>query len=1479
MKPIVSFCITLMAALFVPANILAQVRINEAMAQNNSFITDPDFDGSADWIELCNYGSDEVDLSGFYVTDNLTNPTKYALPAGTVIKANGYLVLWCDDRGEGLHPAFKLSADGEQIGLFDAEGNLVDSLSFGVQHVDISYGRRMDKPESLAYFMKPTPGAANDAQAYDGLSNQPMILTPGGFFSGSATVSITNDLGGTVYYTTDGSQPTTQSQVYTGPLTFTKTTVLRARIIADDMMPGNVMTETYFIDEAFAGHELPVVSIATEEANFWDAERGIYVQDFKPDWEVPVNIEMFLNNGSDRSAFNERAGIKVNGLYAWQLPQKMLGVYFKKKYGESKLAYQLFTDDSRNAFDNFALRASGSDWSYTLMRDGLVQQAARRGNMNLDLMAFRPCVVYVNGQFMGVHNIREKVDEDYVEQHYGLASSEFDMVEGGDTPEVGTVDAWNDFFSFATKADLTNADNWSALEAQCDIENFSDYLITEIYSGNTSLAHNTMTWKPIGSGQWRWILMDTDRGFFRYDNNLFDYYIDKSAWPLSNMLENETYKRYFFKRAADHLFTTYNTNNILRQIDEHKADIEPLMQQHIQRWQGTTSSYGDAMKSMDYWLNEVNKLRDFAVGRVAVLTGDLVNYGMSAPAMLSLSSFPANACTYDFNGHAIDNSYWSGLYPQDTDIRLTARHREGYRFCGWRQARMTDIIPRGSMWKYLDDGSDQGTQWQAVDFDDAAWQEGGAPLGYGHSNIKTTVSYGSSSNKHITTYFRKHFDVNIPVASIRTARIYLLREDAAIVYLNGQRIITSNITIHPQNLTYKTLSKQAIGGSAEKTYVVYDIDPSLLRLGHNVFAVEVHQTAASSSDLEFDIQLQVETLDADNALVSEEPTVTFSLNGDRSLCAIYEPTGESIVPDSIHTDFVLTKARSPWLVTGDVVVDSPATLTIEPGVEVYFSPDASMYIHGRMDAQGTASDSIVFCLNPKCDPSLSWGALCFIHTGDRASTITYATLRDANKGPLAYNCVAAISGFGTTLRLDHLNITDVRANPITARYSDVRLTNSVLHADITGDLINVKYGKGYISDCEFIGNRQPDTDAIDYDGISGGVIRRVIAHDFLGSNSDAIDLGEQAEGVIVDSIMVYNITDKGISIGQRSSVSLSNSTFIQTNLGVGVKDSCSIEISGCTFFAVQTPISCYEKVIGRAGGNAMVRDCVFSNSSNADIACDDKSFVSVSRSLSDTHPILFGTDNLLGDPGFTAPTFYDLTSDYLRSQSLGSNYLPAVPDAQPLISHICYAPFEALGESEFVAVANPTDLPLDISGYSLSNAISFTFPEGTVLPPHEQVYVAKSVGTLSNEPFIWDKGKLANEGETIELTSPAGIVVDHVAYTPSAPWPVIGTEKGNNILVLTDLAKGNHLAANWTLQVTTNLAETGCADYLSYDARSRLATAHLTNQTSAVVTLFDLSGRIVRQLQATNGTQFTLPGGGTYILHFAGKTYKLMPAQ
>ena len=589
------------------SSVNGQVLINEFSASNSTQIEDTDFEKYSDWIELYNAGTNAQNIKGYFLTDDFKEPEKWRISSDLTIEAGGFLLVWADGNDIENHTNFKLSADGEEIALYNSNAALLDSISFGVQTVDVSMGRTVDANANWSFFETATPKASNSTTSYESfVYHVPEFSIRGGFYTSSQDVELTTDFGGEIRYTTDGSKPLMTSEKYNTPIPITNTTIVRSRIFMSNFLPGPTVTHTYFINENSVDAKIPVVSIATEPSNFWDPNTGIYVQDFKPLWEVPINIELFENKGGDRAAFNERAGCKVNGLWSWQLPQKMLGVYFKKQHGTNKLEYPLMTQRKRSSYKSFSLRASGSDWSYTLFRDMLGHQSTVL-NMDLDIMAFKPSLVYVNGEYMGIHNIREKVNDDYIEKSYHLDSGSFDLVENEDFAESGDLQAYNDLLVLLNK-ELSDEANFDAVANVMDIENFTDYVIAEMAVANTSINHNVMAWKPKQTGKWRWILMDVDRGFFKPNDHLIDFYSEQTVWPFSKLLNNAGYKAYFGKRLADQLYTSYNPDRMMMLIDKQKQAIESELPKHVERWEGRTSSYGDALSSVDDWSNAVSAL-------------------------------------------------------------------------------------------------------------------------------------------------------------------------------------------------------------------------------------------------------------------------------------------------------------------------------------------------------------------------------------------------------------------------------------------------------------------------------------------------------------------------------------------------------------------------------------------------------------------------------------------------------------------------------------------------------------------------------------------------------------------------------------------------------------------------------------------------------------------------------------------------------
>jgi hypothetical protein len=1473
----------------------SQVVINEFMASNSSVITDPDNNNYSDWIELYNKGNSAVNLKGYFLTDNISRPDKYQIPVDAEIPAHGFLIIWADGDSTGLHASFKLTQIGEEIGLFSSSLDLVDSITYSTQYTDISYGRKTNGAATWGFFSEPTPGTSNNTTAYTGLvDNVPEFSLFGGINASPQQVSLSTPFGGTIRFTTDGSDPLSTSPAYSSPISINSTTIIRARVFKTNLIPGRIVTNSYFIDETLKSRGLPVFSIATNPENFWDPTIGIYVQNFKPDWEVPINIELFENDGSDRAAFNELAGTKINGLYSWQLPQKMLGVYFRKQYGISRLAYPLIFDRDRQGYRTFALRASGNDWSNTMFRDAMIQNSTPF-NMNIDIMGYRPSILYVNGQYMGIHNIREKVEENYIVENHGLEEGTFDMVENEDYAETGDLTAYHDFKSLYSK-DLSVQSNYDTVAAVADIDDFIDYIATEVYSGNYSIDHNVMAWKPKDTGKWKWIVMDLDRGFIDATQYKISYYINQNVWPLYRLMQNQGFKSKFGKRLADHLYTTFNPARMEKVIEERKQKIEQEMPYHIERWLGTTSSYGDAMPSMEYWYDEVNKLKVYADERPQIIIDDLQNYGFSASANLTLSVSPSNAGYITFNDLKVPGSTCTGPYIMDSPIELKAIDKPGYHFAGWTQPVPETIITKGDEWKYLDNGSDQGSAWHDTTYNDNSWQSGLAEFGYGEGDEQTIVSYGgNSNNKYITTYFRKSFQLTASDVANSTFSINLLYDDGAIVYINGKEVTRPNM---PEGVIYyNTLAVTSISGSAETIYTNYPVDASFLKSGNNVLAVEMHQSAANSGDLSFDLELVVYKPQNGN-YVSTNNKYTITLTADQSLIAVYESTGDCIIPETITTDLTLSKECSPYLSQGDITVDSGATLTIEPGVEIRMAEKGSMFVYGNIQAIGTETERILFTKDPMHQDG-RWGAICLINCSE-VSNFAYVTIEHASEGPLPIREIAAISAFHSDINLDHLIIEDIYHDPVLGRYSNIVMTNSSLHSEIAGtNLINVKYGYGRVENCTFRGDKYPDTDAIDYDDVEDGIIKNCKIYNNLGYNSDAIDIGEQATNIFIDSVLIINMSDKGISVGQQSTATVKNCVIVNCNLGFGVKDSSTIHIDHCTVYGTGKPVACFEKNPGEAGGNAFVRNSVLSNSYDTTFWIDKRSTGQIYYSISDNDALPGDATNLYGNPVFKDPTDYDfhflssspcLTagSDNGNPSPMGSLFNGFTGEPSLMFSYIFCNAYNLTDKSEFIGIFNPSSEPVDLKDYTITLGVEYKF-KSYLIQPQETIYLVKDLSitppnSYNGHAFQWHAGSLANEGETIRLVDNNGIVLDQVIYNHHSPWPDYNSsEAGVLSLISPDL--DNHFGTSWELidysQIVSLHDNSLTEGIMIYpNPSTSIFNIDASGFAGQTATIYNIAGRMVTSIRLDNygKANLQLPPGesGIYFLRLGSITKKII---
>lgn len=429
-------------------------------------------------IQAHNIALDSSDMTMIpFLTLGMVAPPPY--PAGTPPVLNLEL--------PNLHTNFKIDAAGETVTLRDRTGQLVDGVDTGPMTTDVSRGRSPDGAAEWFLFTAPTPGESNAGPGYPGFAPGPVFSMPAGFYTGEVAVSLSNPLPEAVtYYTTDGGDPTTSSHLYTAPVHIDSTKVMRARSFAPGLAPSAIETRTYFIDEQIT---LPVVSLATDPPNLWDEEIGIYTfgPDYNPippyyganfwqDWERPIHLEYFEPNGA--LGFRLDAGVKIHGNYSRSFPQKSLLILARSGYGTEEIDYPLFEERENTRFKRIILRNAGNDWCLSMFRDAFCHRLAQQAD--LERMAYNPSIVFINGEYWGIHNIRERLDEHYLGTYFPVDPENLDILEAEHEVVEGDADHYLAMLDFIENHDLSIDENFAVVQTMMETANFAEYYLLPV---------------------------------------------------------------------------------------------------------------------------------------------------------------------------------------------------------------------------------------------------------------------------------------------------------------------------------------------------------------------------------------------------------------------------------------------------------------------------------------------------------------------------------------------------------------------------------------------------------------------------------------------------------------------------------------------------------------------------------------------------------------------------------------------------------------------------------------------------------------------------------------------------------------------------------------------------------------------------------------------------------------------------------------
>ena len=599
------------------------IYISEVMASNSATILGSS-SAKSDYVELYNSSSNKVDLSYFGISDNIKRPRKWQFPQGATIESGEYIVIYLDKCASlstfrEFHTNFGLRrSGGETITFCDPNGRILDRIPLPLIPTDHSYGRTIGSSGFL-YYDAPTPGTANGL-GYFGQAKNPSFNIPGGEYKGSALVSINVPDNTTVYYTLDGSIPTETASKYNSGdvLDFSQVTVLRARAFdqSGDLQPSEVITQTYLMN---LYHTLPIVSVIADPNELWNPVNGLLTVGDTIDKSqgIPFKNAIYRDFGKiDRPGYVEMYDIKGNlvfsqnmefclsGSFSLDMPQKSFKFRSKAKYGSKYFSAQLFDDLPFTEYKGFVLRNSGNDCVWTRFNDSFQQhlidcfnKVTQRPSTVLH-EAWRPVVVYLNGEYWGHYNMGERVDRYFVAQHEGLDLSRADQMDLLQANFKPRVDSSNKEYvdmieKVATLSPGKDENDLQYILDRVDVDNYFDYMAFEMFFGNSDNG-NIRYYKLKSPGsKWRWIIYDLDYGLFRSGFDSPTSYLKETGAGqqkidntlIRKLLENEDMKDKFLTRLGE-VFQVFTTEFMTREFNSMAATLEPEMPIHFARWAG-----------------------------------------------------------------------------------------------------------------------------------------------------------------------------------------------------------------------------------------------------------------------------------------------------------------------------------------------------------------------------------------------------------------------------------------------------------------------------------------------------------------------------------------------------------------------------------------------------------------------------------------------------------------------------------------------------------------------------------------------------------------------------------------------------------------------------------------------------------------------------------------------------------------------------
>jgi hypothetical protein len=607
---------------------------------------------------------------------------------------------WIDLKQTFFHANFKIAA-GEELIFSNPQGVAIDSYIVPPLQLDNSIGRKPDGSNNWCFFAQPSPKSSNNnSQCYEGYEPAPSVQLIGGFYSGNQQVTVfSNSATSLIKYTTDGSKPSVADNTYTDAIQIGKTLTLSTRAFSTgNKLPSQIIKQTYFIDEDFT---VPVVSISTDPGNLWDEQYGIYAMgpnasseypffgaNFWQNWEREAHIEIFDREKKKQVSID--AGLRIHGGHSRGFDQKSLRVHCRGAYGDNIISYALITDKPEiESYKRVIFRNGGQDYYRARMRDAMLQRLTKK--TFLDYQAYEPAVVFINGEYWGFYDIRERIDKHYLAYNHQANPDQVDILEHSGYLKVveGSDKEFYALHDLAMTANPEDPEYFNQVNLKLDLENFADFFITQTFFSNRDWigdqTGNIKLWRPQEEeGRWRYFIYDLDFGFgLRTGSKPDENTLSVARYPnasnehsriFEKVLQNEQFRHYFINRYADLMNTSYHQNNLVEMITKFQNIMEPEMPRHTERW-----NYG-----LSTWYSEVDYLKEFAQERIPFARKHVQNeFNLQKQVNVNLEVYPPGAGLIQISTIIPDSLPWTGIYYDGVPVTIKALPNESNKFKYW----------------------------------------------------------------------------------------------------------------------------------------------------------------------------------------------------------------------------------------------------------------------------------------------------------------------------------------------------------------------------------------------------------------------------------------------------------------------------------------------------------------------------------------------------------------------------------------------------------------------------------------------------------------------------------------------------------------------------------------------------------------------------------------------------------------------------